>query len=140
MNTLLEGLNESFTLRIFDGHGNPARVLIGGNDGILVTIGPSGKITVLPPGGPGDPELLTACRSILSGLGKIGGFYLPCIIIEEQMAAIAAEISNAEKGFELPSGVTIKSLNQQLNALGNKLRAEKCSGGPVSGVHQKISG
>src|SRR5580658_9383085 len=110
MRASVELLNQALIVRILDGHGNPARVLIGGNDGILVTIGPNGRITVLPPEGPGDPELLAACKSLLSGLVQIDRYYSQCVAIEEQMTAIGTEISNAEKGIEqLPPGVTIST-------------------------------
>jgi hypothetical protein len=129
MRASLELLNNSLILSILDGHGNPARVLFGGNDGILITINPNGKITVLPPEGPGDPELRAAFKSLNSSLGKIGGFFEPCIVIEEQMGKIEEEIVSAERGLgQLPPGVTIASLNQQLGSLSNKLRQEKCGG------------
>jgi len=129
MRASVELLNKSLILSILDGHGNPVRVLFGGNDGVLITINANGKITVLPPEGPGDPELRTAFKSLNSSLGKIGSLFEPCIIIEEQMGAIEGEISRAERGLEqLPPGVTIASLNQQLGSLGNKLRQERCGG------------
>ena len=57
----------SMILTVVENEGNPARVLIGGDDGILVTIG-AGGIVVLPPEGPGDPELLMAFKGIYSGI------------------------------------------------------------------------
>ncbi len=51
------------------------RVIFGGNDGILVTIDPNGKVVVHPPDGPGDPELRKAVSAILQGvkvLNRIG--------------------------------------------------------------------
>jgi hypothetical protein len=129
MRASLELLNNSLILSILDGHGNPARVLIGGGEGILVTIDSNGNITVHPSGGPGDPELLTAFKSLNSSLGKIGGIFQPCIVLEEQMGGIQREILRAEQGLEqLPPGVTIASLSQQLGSLSNKLRQEKCGG------------
>jgi hypothetical protein len=78
----------SMILTVVEDDGNPARVLIGGSDGILITIG-AGGIVVLPPEGPGDPELLKAFKSIYSGISsavqavaQLGD----CLQIEQRMS------------------------------------------------------
>jgi hypothetical protein len=48
--------------------GNEVRVIFGGNDGILITIDANGVIHVLPPEGPGDPEIRAAVTAILNGV------------------------------------------------------------------------
>jgi hypothetical protein len=56
--------------------GNEVRVIFGGNDGILITIDANGVIHVIPPEGPGDPEVRQAVSAILQGVqvlnSKIG--------------------------------------------------------------------
>lgn len=52
--------------------GNEVRVIFGGNDGILITIDPNGVIHVIPPEGPGDPEIRQAVTSILQGVQVLG--------------------------------------------------------------------
>ena len=51
--------------------GNEVRVIIGGNDGILITIDGSGHIHVTPPEGPGDPEMRQAVASIVQGVAVL---------------------------------------------------------------------
>jgi hypothetical protein len=69
----LEIVNRSAVLlHIPDEHGNAVRVVLGGADGPLVTIDANGHIKVLPPQGPGDPELRKAISSILQGVQTIG--------------------------------------------------------------------
>ena len=45
--------------------GIEVRVIFGGNDGVLITIDPAGHVHVLPPEGPGDPEIRQAVTAIL---------------------------------------------------------------------------
>jgi len=66
--------------------GNEVRVIIGGNDGILITIDGQGHIHVTPPEGPGDPEVRQAVTSIVQGvtvLSRLGA-------IEENAAGATA--------------------------------------------------
>jgi hypothetical protein len=51
--------------------GNVVRLIIGGNDGILVTIDAAGHVHVTPPDGPGDPEVRQAVASIVQGVATI---------------------------------------------------------------------
>lgn len=69
MQTLVEVINDhSLLLHIPQEHGNSVRVILGGADGVLITISPSGHIVVHPPEGPGDPELRQAIASVLNGV------------------------------------------------------------------------
>jgi hypothetical protein len=73
MRTSLEVVNKTTVLlHIPEEHGNSVRVILGGADGPLVTIDSHGHIKVLPPQGPGDPELRKAISSILQGIQVIG--------------------------------------------------------------------
>jgi uncharacterized protein YjlB len=92
----LNGL--SMTLTVVENEGSPARVLIGGSDGILITIG-AGGIVVLPPEGPGDPELLTAFKSIYSGLTTVVQIVSQlgrCLQLERDMARALQEKNLAQ--------------------------------------------
>jgi hypothetical protein len=69
----LQFLNKAVLLNIEEG--NEQRVIIGGNDGILITIDGNGHIHVLPPEGPGDPEVRQAVTTIVEGaalLSRLG--------------------------------------------------------------------
>ena len=59
-------------LRIPDVPRDGVRVLVGGADGILITIDANGHIHILPSQGPGDPELLKAITALLKGLRVLG--------------------------------------------------------------------
>jgi hypothetical protein len=48
-------------------------VLAGGSDGILVTIDHNGTILVLPPKGPGEPDVRLAVESMLQGVNVLSG-------------------------------------------------------------------
>jgi hypothetical protein len=52
---------------------NGVRVIFGGNDGVLVTIDGNGVIHVLPPEGPGDPEVRQAVAAIVQGFKLLAG-------------------------------------------------------------------
>jgi len=72
MHTSLEVINRSaILLHTPDDHGNAVRVILGGVDGPLVTIDPSGHIHVSPSVGPGDPEVRKAVSGILQGIQEI---------------------------------------------------------------------
>ena len=72
MRTSLEVINRSaILLHIPDDHGNAVKVILGGADGPLVTIDPSGHIHVSPSVGPGDPEVRKAVSGILQGIQEI---------------------------------------------------------------------
>jgi hypothetical protein len=72
MCTSLEVINRSaILLHIPDDHGNAVKVILGGADGPLVTIDPSGHIHVSPSVGPGDPEVRKAVSGILQGIQEI---------------------------------------------------------------------
>jgi hypothetical protein len=45
-----------------------SRIIIGGNDGILITIDANGQIHVLHSEGPGDPEVRKAVASIVESI------------------------------------------------------------------------
>jgi len=69
MRTFVEVINDhSLLLHVPQEHGNYARVILGGADGVLITISPSGQIIVHPPEGPGDPELRQAITNVLNGV------------------------------------------------------------------------
>ena len=69
------------TVRFVDGslflsatneRGNVVTVLFGGNDGVLITIDGQGHIHVLPPEGPGDPEIRQAVTAALQTINLLG--------------------------------------------------------------------
>ncbi len=66
MRRFIEILNNSVLLNLE--RGNEVKVIIGGNDGILITIDANGRIHVTPPEGPGDPEVRQAVASIVRGV------------------------------------------------------------------------
>ncbi|HEV2351319.1 MAG TPA: hypothetical protein VG028_15890 [Terriglobia bacterium] len=66
----VEVLNKAVLLNVEQG--NEQRVIIGGNDGTLITIDANGRIHVTPPEGPGDPEVRQAVASILQGVNVLG--------------------------------------------------------------------
>lgn len=69
MPTNLEVVNRAAVLlRVPEEHGNSVKVILGGADGPLVYIDGTGHIHVLPPQGPGDPELRKAVAGILQGI------------------------------------------------------------------------
>jgi hypothetical protein len=70
MRRFVEVLNKSVFLNVEQG--NEVTVIIGGNDGTLITIDGAGHIHVLPPEGPGDPEVRQAVSSILEGVAVLG--------------------------------------------------------------------
>jgi hypothetical protein len=75
MRTSLEVINNhAVLLHIPQEHGNSVKVLFGGADGTLITIDANGHITVLPPEGPGDPEVRQAISTILQSVKVIGSF------------------------------------------------------------------
>ena len=77
MRKIVELLNNAVLLNVEVG--NEVRVIIGGNDGTLITIDAHGRIHVTPPEGPGDPQVRQAVASIVQGvavlsrLGAAGG-------------------------------------------------------------------
>ena len=71
----------SGTVRFIDGslflsatneRGNVVTILFGGNDGVLITIDGQGHIHVLPPEGPGDPEVRQAVTAALQTMKLLG--------------------------------------------------------------------
>jgi hypothetical protein len=64
--------NGSLFLNKIDEQGNVKTVLFGGNDGLLVEVDSKGAITVIPPEGPGDPELRQAVGLILQANNILG--------------------------------------------------------------------
>ena len=68
MRRFVEVVNKAVFLNLEAG---PVKVIIGGNDGILVTIDANGHIHVTPPEGPGDPEVRQAVASIVQGVGAL---------------------------------------------------------------------
>jgi hypothetical protein len=66
-------VDSSVLLNLEDDHGNGVRVIIGGNDGVLITIDGQGHIHVLPPEGPGDPEIRQAISQIVKGIQMLSG-------------------------------------------------------------------
>ena len=65
-------------------HGNSVKVILGGNDGVLVTVDANGKIKVTPPEGPGDPETFGSDQIDISECadtwGKASSSDLPGIV------------------------------------------------------------
>jgi hypothetical protein len=75
MPTLVEVINNhSLLLHIPQEHGNSVKVLFGGADGVLITIDAAGHIHVLPPEGPGEPEVRQAISAVLNGVKVLGNF------------------------------------------------------------------
>ena len=60
-------------LNLVNAQGNPVTVILGGGDGELITIDGNGVIRVLPPEGPGDPEVRQAAASILQAINILTG-------------------------------------------------------------------
>ena len=63
MQTSVQLLNKAVLLQLEE-HGNYQRVILGGADGILVTIDAQGHIHIIHPEGPGDPEVRKAVTTI----------------------------------------------------------------------------
>lgn len=70
MRKSVELINNAVLLNVE--RGNEVKVIIGGNDGILITIDANGHIHVTPPEGPGDPEVRQAVASIVQGVSVLG--------------------------------------------------------------------
>jgi hypothetical protein len=85
-------------LTVVENDGTPVRVLMGGSDGILVTIG-AGGIVVVPPEGPGDPELLIAFKSIYDGVSSA----LQAIIQLGRCRELEILMSQAAQEGDIPS-------------------------------------
>jgi hypothetical protein len=68
MRTVVEIVRDSVILNLEAG---PVRVIIGGNDGVLVTIDVNGHIHITPPEGPGDPEVRQAVTSVVEGIAAL---------------------------------------------------------------------
>jgi hypothetical protein len=66
MRKIVELLSNAVLLNVESG--NEVTVIIGGNDGTLITIDPHGRIHVTPPEGPGDPQVRQAVTSIVQGI------------------------------------------------------------------------
>lgn len=64
MPTHIQLLNKAVLLQNSEEHGNFQKVIIGGADGILITIDGQGRIRILHPEGPGDPEIKKAVMAI----------------------------------------------------------------------------
>lgn len=62
MQTSVQLLNKAVVVQLEEG--NYQRVIIGGADGILVTIDGQGHIHIIHPEGPGDPEVRKAVTTI----------------------------------------------------------------------------
>jgi len=59
-------------LTLINDQGNPVRIIAGtGNDGGLITIDSNGVVKVIPPEGPGDPEVRQATTSILQAMNVL---------------------------------------------------------------------
>ncbi len=67
MRVSMDIVNKAVILNLVEEQGNEVRVILGGNDGILVTIDANGHIGVRGPEGPGDPEVRAAVTAILEG-------------------------------------------------------------------------
>lgn len=65
--------DEAVFLNLVNEQGNVVNVIFGGNDGVLITIDGKGEITVLPPEGPGDPEVRQAVASIRQAVDVLYG-------------------------------------------------------------------
>jgi hypothetical protein len=65
--------NEAVFLNLVTEQGSMVTVILGGSDGDLITIDGKGTIRVLPPEGPGDPEVRQAVASILQAVNVING-------------------------------------------------------------------
>ena len=64
--------NGSLFLNKIDEQGNVKTVLFGGNDGIFIEVDSKGVITVIPPEGPGDPQLRQAVGLIFQTNNILG--------------------------------------------------------------------
>jgi hypothetical protein len=123
MRATAEFFNQSLILNVSGNQGNPTRVIIGGADGTLITIGPDGQIIVTPPEGPGDPELKTAFRAIYHSLSTVVGILQPCVLLAE-------ELGNIGRQMETASGPELKLLEQRYNQVSEKYAAEGCGSPP----------
>jgi hypothetical protein len=126
MRATADFFNQSLILTISGNQGNPLKVLIGGADGTLITLGSGGEIVVVPPEGPGDPELINACRAIYDGLATVVGILQPCIILAEELGSIGTQMKNA-------SGATLKALELRYGQVSEKYEAEGCGTPPRLG-------
>jgi hypothetical protein len=64
MSPSIQLLNKAVLLHIPEERGIYQKVIIGGADGILVTVDANGHIHILGPEGPGDPEVKKAVNAI----------------------------------------------------------------------------
>jgi hypothetical protein len=65
-------IDGSLFLSVTNERANVVTVLFGGNDGVLITIDGHGHIHVLPPEGPGDPEVRQAVTAALQTMNLLG--------------------------------------------------------------------
>jgi hypothetical protein len=84
MRALGEVWDSSVLVNLLGNHGNSIKVILGGNDGVLVTVDANGKIKVTPPEGPGDPETFGSDQIDISECadtwGKASSSDLPGIV------------------------------------------------------------
>jgi len=68
---VVEELHKTKVIRVTKQPGLVQWIIIGGNDGVLITIDVHGTIRVTPPEGPGDPEVRIAVNNSLEGLAAL---------------------------------------------------------------------
>ena len=68
---VVEELHKTKFIRVTKQPGLVQWIIIGGNDGVLITIDVHGTIRVTPPEGPGDPEVRIAVNNSLEGLAAL---------------------------------------------------------------------
>jgi hypothetical protein len=121
MRATIEALDESVRVSLIDATGSPTHVILGGADGVLITIDSAGRIHVLPPEGPGPTELQTAFASLRASVAAVGSLLVPCFLLEQEMASVERAIIEAEQRHAPTNG-----LIRQLSELQAKYRAEHC--------------
>jgi hypothetical protein len=124
MNAKIDRINGAIVMQLLGNNGNPVNVLLGGSDGTLVTIDLKGKIKVIPPEGPGDPELRKEFKHAVEHLMRLGGF------IPMACDQLAIEIGNVIRQIEQNSGYppgSIQSLERTLESLQRTYEKEGCN-------------
>jgi hypothetical protein len=127
MHAKIDKINGAVLFQLLGQHGNPVNVILGGADGTLVTIDLNGKIKVIPPEGPGDPELRKEFIPLLERFKLIGGFLpLPCSVLAQEIGALEEEISRGQ----IPAS-QLKATELELSQLRNRYAAKGCNKKPL---------
>jgi hypothetical protein len=130
MRAFVEVWDKAALVNLLGNRGNSVRVILGGNDGTLVTVDANGTITVTPPEGPGDPQTLGAITSICESVQTLGTKHHPliCQVLSEQMGALANQIIDLERQGRTQDSPDVKSLTRQLAEMEATYQSEGCDG------------